>query len=132
MKNYSDITNELNQVTREHKAFHRRYASVLSNLNGFNGTVTGLAGLELSIESDVISIEFIGRKFQVEFNYLRKNGKPSGQLCITQLTNEKKKEVLASQEFEANGDVISSTLSLNDEVETMAVILNLVMLAIES
>jgi hypothetical protein len=132
MKEYLDITNELTQVTKEYKIFQERYASVLSNLNEFNGAAAGLPSFRFSIENELILIEFIDRKFQVEFNYLRKNGKPSGQLSIKESTNEKKNEVLAFQEFEANGDVMNSTLSLKEAIETMAVILNLVMSAVES
>jgi hypothetical protein len=129
MKEYLDITNELTQVTKEYKIFQERYASVLSNLNEFNGAAAGLPSFRFSIENELILIEFIDRKFQVEFNYLRK---PSGQLSIKESTNEKKNEVLAFQEFEANGDVMNSTLSLKEAIETMAVILNLVMSAVES
>jgi hypothetical protein len=132
MKEYSDITDELRKVTIEYSAFHKVYGSALSNLNRFKGTVPELSDLKFSIASEIISINFIERKFEIEFYYLRNNGIPSGQLSITQLTNENKKAVLSSQEFTANGDVKNTKLSLTNEVETMAVILNLVKAAIES
>jgi hypothetical protein len=132
MTEYSDITYELKTITRQYSVLHKVYGSALSNLKYFNGTVPELSELKFSINSEIISIDFIERKFDIEFHYLRNDGISSGQLNITHLTNENKKVVLSSQEFTANGDVKNTKLSLSDEVETMVVILNLVKAAIES
>lgn len=127
MQDYSSITDELKKISNEERAFKERYVSALKLLKNFNNNEPLLPSL--SIDNHIIKIDFIGRKYQVEFRYSRKNGTPLGEICISCVGHEN--EIIASKEFEVNGDVKNTSLSLTDDIETMATILNLIKSAVE-
>jgi hypothetical protein len=130
MQDYSTIIDELKTISKEERAFRERYKSALKHLKNFDNAKSSLP--ILSIDNEIIKIDFIGKKYQVEFRYSRKNGTPSGEICISRGDGDNKNEIITSQEFEVNGDVKNTSLSLTDDIETMAAILNLVKSAVES
>jgi hypothetical protein len=126
MQDYTSITTELGQISREANAFRKIYDQALGNIELFNGSVNGLKGLLVSASEGLINIEFINYKLQIDFQYARVNGTPCGKLCIYSFDEDNKRVLASTEEFEVNGNVKGTSLSLYDEVETMTVVLNMV------
>ena len=130
MQDYPDITNHLRQVALEIKKNKTLFTSFIQNISAYNGQVPTVKDVSIETEASLIKVSFVDLKFEVIASYKRSSNTPQHSLEIYGFNFDNKRVLLHSESFSSNGEVAG--LSMSDDIESMAILLNLVDSALQS
>ncbi|WP_377109754.1 hypothetical protein [Pseudoalteromonas sp. R86517] len=126
MQDYSKITDELNNISRRMKAHNRVFSQFLSNIEGFNGRVPQLKHLDIAINEKEIAIKFHEQELFVSSEFKPNSPESENEIVIFKKHEGNSNQTLSKCFFDTSGKVNESDLSMMDDIEAMAILLNLV------
>ena len=132
MKAYREISLDVKNLSMDNQKLKQGFAHFISDVKSFNGSIPGVTDLSFLVIEDILEINFVGYKFQVMYRYKRAEGKSLGVLQLYELAVGEDKKLKSETEFDFERKILGTDMAFNSETETMAIILNILVSAMQS